>query len=324
MKIQQLECVLRIRDSGNSISAAAEALHTSQPAVSRQLQLLEAELGFEIFRRTRNRIAGPTEPGELVIEKARRILADVESLGSLRADLAAVDRGPLTIATTHTQARYVLPGVIGPFARDYPNVQLGLTQGDPEGICRLVETGEADLAVGTEVLPNFRHLVHLPCFRLDRVVVAPEGHPILREPELSLELIASFPILTYDSRFGGYWKVRSAFEQAGLEPRVVLSAIDADVCKTYVRMGLGISILTDIAFDPDRDHGLASLPASHLFEPSTAYAKLRRNKYLRPYLLDFLERLSPRLTSRLVQEAVNGEKPRERRPPSGARSGHSR
>lgn len=304
MKIQQLECVLKIFENGNNVSAAANALHTSQPAVSRQLQMLEAELGFEIFRRTRNRIAGTTEPGELVIEKARRILTDVESLGSLREDLAATDHGTLTIATTHTQARYVLPRVLGPYLADYPDVRIKLTQGDPEGICRLVETGEADLAIGTEILPRFGHLTHLPCFTLDRVVVAPEGHPILAEKVLTLEAIAAYPILIYDSRFSGYWKVRSAFEQSDLHPQVALSAIDADVCKTYVHMGLGIAILTAIAFDPTRDQGLAALSASHLFEPSKTYAKLRPNKYLRPYLLDLLNRLSPELTPRKVKTAV--------------------
>lgn len=304
MKIQQLECVLGIAENGNSISAAASALHISQPGVSRQLQLLENELGFAIFRRTRNRIVGLTEPGALVVEKARRIVGDVESLASLQTDLAAADRGTLTIATTHTQARYVLPAVIGPFVAAYPDVQIGLKQGDPEGVCELVDSGEADLAIGTEVQQSFPRLVHLPCFSLDRVVVAPEGHPILAAGELTLESIAAHPILTYDSRYSGHWKVRSAFERAGLHPRVVLSAIDADVCKTYVSMGLGIAILTGIAFDAARDHGLAAVAADHLFESSTTYVTLRSSMYLRPYLLDFLSRISPRLTAESVRTAV--------------------
>ncbi|MBO0876603.1 MAG: HTH-type transcriptional regulator CysB, partial [Pseudonocardia sp.] len=267
-------------------------------------QLLEAELGVEIFRRTRNRIVGLTEPGRLVVERVRRILGDVQSLASLREDLAASDRGTLTIATTHTQARYVLPGVIGRYVHDYPNVQISLKQGDPEGICRLVDTGEADLAIGTEIQGSFPRLVDLPCFALDRVVVAPQGHPILEAERLTLDLIASYPVITYDSRFSGYWKVRSAFERAGLSPRVVLSAIDADVCKTYVRMDLGIAILTAIAFDAEQDAGLAAVAADHLFESSTTSVKLRSNIYLRPYLLDFLNRLSPRLTPGAVQQAL--------------------
>lgn len=304
MKFQQLECVLRIVENGNSISAAAAALHTSQPGVSRQLQLLENELGIEIFHRTRNRVVGLTEPGALVVERARRVLSEVEALTSLREDLAASDRGPLTIATTHTHARYVLPDVIGSFVSDYPNVQISLKQGDPEGICRLVDDGEADLAIGTEVLTSYPRLVNLACFSLDRVVVAPDGHPILDEDELTLESIAAHPVIAYDSRFSGYWKVREAFERAGLTPKVVLSAIDADVCKTYVRMGLGIAILTSIAFDRRRDDGLSARAADHLFASSTTYVKLRSSLYLRPYMLDFLHRLAPRLTPAAVRHGM--------------------
>jgi LysR family transcriptional regulator, cys regulon transcriptional activator len=304
MKIQQLDCVLAIVDNSNSVSAAAEALHTSQPGVSRQLQMLESELGFAVFRRTRNRIVGLTEPGRVVVDTARRIAGDVRSLGSLRQDMAASDRGPLVIATTHTQARYVLPSVIGPFVTDYPGVQISLKQGDPEGVCELVDAGEADLAIGTDVLRAFPRLTFLPCFTLNRVVVAPEGHPILDGGPLTLERIAEHPIITYDSRFSGHRKVRKAFDAAGLAPRVVLSAIDADVCKTYVTMGLGLAILGDIAFDPRADAGLRALPADHLFESSTTYVTLRSNVYLRPYLLEFLRRLAPRLTGEVVRSAL--------------------
>ena len=304
MKLQQLHYVLAIADHGNHLSAAATALHTSQPGVSRQLQLLETELGFEIFARTRNRIDGLTEPGRLVVEIAKRIMSDVDALGSLKADLAASDRGTLTIATTHTQANYVLPRVIAAFVADYPEVQIILKQGDPEGICALVDAGEADMAIGTESLHTFPDLVNLPCFTMPRVVVAPDGHPILDGAALTLERIAEFPIITYDSRFSGHWKVRSAFERAGLEPKVVLSAIDAGVCKTYVKMGLGLAILTKITFDEDQDTGLHALDADHLFESSTTYIKMRPNTYLRPYLLDFVHRIAPRLTPDTVRAAL--------------------
>jgi LysR family cys regulon transcriptional activator len=221
--------------------------------VSRQLQLLESELGIEIFHRTRNRVVGLTEPGALVVERARRALSEVEALTSLREDLAASDRGPLTIATTHTHARYVLPDVIGSFVSDYPNVQISLKQGDPEGICRLVDDGEADLAIGTEVLTSYPRLVNLACFSLDRVVVAPDGHPILDEDELTLESIA---------------------------------------------------ILTSIAFGRRRDDGLSARAADHLFASSTTYVKLRSSLYLRPYMLDFLHRLAPRLTPAAVRQGM--------------------
>ncbi|MTD53312.1 LysR substrate-binding domain-containing protein [Amycolatopsis pithecellobii] len=304
MKLQQLHYVLEIVNHGNHLSAAAEALHTSQPGISRQLQLLESELGFDIFARSRNRIEGLTEPGELVVDLARRIMSDVAALSSLKADLQATDRGTLTIATTHTQANYVLPKVIGPFVADFPDVQVVLKQGDPEGICALVQAGEADLAIGTESLHSFPDLVNLSCFALPRVVVAPAGHPILDAPELTLQRIAEYPIISYDSRFSGHWKVRTAFERAGLEPKVVLSAIDAGVCKTYVKMGLGLAILTKITFDPEQDNGLRALDADHLFESSTTCIKLRRNIYLRPYLLEFIHRFASRLTPDIVREIL--------------------
>ncbi|MFI5614871.1 LysR substrate-binding domain-containing protein [Amycolatopsis sp. NPDC051903] len=303
MKLQQLHYVLEIFKHGNHLSAAAAALHTSQPGISRQLQLLESELGFEIFARTRNRIDGLTEPGKLVVELAQRIMSDVDALSSLKADLAASDRGTLTIATTHTQASYVLPKVVGPFVADFPDVHLVLKQGDPEGICTLLEAGEADIAIGTEVLPAFPELVNLPCFALPRAVIAPAGHPILSR-ELTLPAIAEYPLITYDSRFSGHWKVRTAFERAGLEPKVVLSAIDAGVCKTYVRMGLGLAVLTKITFDPKHDTGLCTVDADHLFESSTTYLKLRRNTYLRPYLLEFIHRFAPRLTPDIVRATL--------------------
>lgn len=309
MKLQQLNYVLEIVNHGNHISAAANALHTSQPGVSRQLQQLESELGFDIFVRTRNRIDGLTEPGKLVVDIAKRIVGDIDALASLKADLAATNRGTLTIATTHTQANYVLPKVIGPFVAAFPEVQVILKQGDPEGICELVDAGEADMAIGTEALHLFPGLVNLPCFRMPRVVVAPVGHPILDGAELTLPRIAEYPIITYDSRFSGHWKVRTAFERAGLELRVVLSAIDAGVCKTYVKMGLGLAILTSITFDAEQDTGLRALDAAHVFESSTTYIKMRPNTYLRPYLLEFIRRFAPQLTPDVVRAALSSGSP---------------
>ncbi|MET0456820.1 MAG: LysR substrate-binding domain-containing protein [Mycobacterium sp.] len=306
MKLQQLEYVLEIVRQGFHISAAARALHTSQPGVSRQLQLLEAELGFPLFARTRNHIEGLTEAGTVVVDTAKRILADVDSIGSLKHDLLASDRGTLTIATTHTQAKYVLPPVIGPFIAEYPDVQIVLKQGDPVGICQMVDEGLADLALGTESLTTFPSLVRLQCFTLDRVVVAPVGHPLLDCGTLTLEEVARYPIITYDNRFSGHWKVRAAFESAGLEPKVVLSAIDADICKTYVAMGLGIGILTAVTFDAERDRGLRVMPADHLFDSSAVYINLRASTYLRAYLLDFIGRLAPSLTPDVIRDSFQG------------------
>lgn len=304
MKIQQLECVLEIVHNGNSISAAAAALHTSQPNVSRQLRLLEAELSIEIFHRTRNRIVGLTEPGEIVAETARRIVGDIEALASLRKELTASDRGALTVAATDTQARYVLPNVIGPYVADYPDIQIILKQGDPEGICRLVDEGDADLAIGPEVRQSFPRLVNLSCSTQGVVVVAPPGHPILDADVLTLESLAAYPLITHGTRFSGYWMLRSTFQRAGLDPRVVLSAIDADVCKTYVRRGLGIAILTVVALDPERDDDLVALAADHLFEAVKTCVRLKSDIHLRPYVFEFIRRLSPHLAPDAVRAAL--------------------
>jgi LysR family cys regulon transcriptional activator len=304
LKLQQLRYVVEIVRHGNHLSAAAEALHTSQPGVSRQIQLLEQELGFEIFLRTRNRIIGLTEPGHLVFSIAQRIATDVAALKTLKEDMHSGNRGVFTIATTHTQARYVLPRVVERFVTKYPAVKLVLKQGDPEEICALVEAGDADLAIGTETTRQFPSLIKLPCFELQRCIVAPVGHPILGVAQLTLAEIAKYPIITYDSRYSGRWKVMKAFSDAGVEPKIVMSGIDADVCKTYVSMGIGIGILASMTYDPKRDTSLAIRDASELLPSSTVKIVLRPNTYLRPFLLDFIQSVAPALTPCTVKRAV--------------------
>lgn len=304
MKLQQLRYVLEIARHDNNLSAAAQALNTSQPGVSRQIQMLEEELGFAIFQRTRNRIIGLTDNGERVLEVAKRVVNDVASLRSMKEELDSSGRGTLAIGTTHTQARYVLPRVIEPFVKAYPGVQLIMKEGNPEDICTMVDTGEADIAIGTDTIRPLPNLVRLPCFALPRSVVARTGHPILSVEKLTLEEVAAHPIITYDPRYSGRWRVMKAFRDAGLSPKIVLSAIDADVCKTYITLGLGIGILTTITFDAERDIGLAARDASHLFESSMIYITLRKNTYLRPYILDFIGRLGPHLTPKTVRMAL--------------------
>jgi LysR family cys regulon transcriptional activator len=304
MKLQQLRYVLEIVRQNNHLSAAAQALHTSQPGVSRQILLLEAELGFEIFQRTRNRIIGLTSAGEHVLEIAKRVVTDVDALRALKEDVSSTNRGVLTIATTHTQARYVLPMVIEKFVKKYPEVELILKQGNPEDICNLVDSGEADLAIGTDTQKQLPNLVKLPCFSLPRSVVARIGHPILQVEPLTLEEVARYPIISYDPRYSGRWRVMSAFNKAGIEPKVILSAIDADVCKTYIELGLGIGVLTTITFDAKRDTGLRARPADHLFEASTIFISLRANTYLRSFVLDFIKSVAPRLTPATVRRAL--------------------
>lgn len=304
MNFAQLRYVLEIARHNNHLSEAALALNTSQPGVSRQIQLLEAELGFEIFRRTRNRIIGITEPGQQVLEIAKRVVTDVAALRSLKEEVKSGTQGTLTVSTTHTQARHVLPKVVKAFISRYPDVQLVLKQGNPEDICSLVESGYADLAIGTDTAVPFPNLVQLPCFSLPRSVVAPVGHPILAKKQFTLEDVAAYPIITYDPRYSGRWRVMNAFKKAGLNPTIILSAIDADVCKTYVELGLGIGILTTVAFDPVRDVGLAIRDAQHLFEPSTIIISLRANTYLRQFILDFIGMVSPKLTLKVIRDAI--------------------
>ena len=305
MKLQQLNYVVEIVRQGNHFSAAAEALHTSQPGVSRQIQLLESELGSEIFARTRNRIIGLTEFGEHVVAIARRVTEDLSALRILREDLKAKNRGTLTVATTHSQARYVLPKVIKVFIERYPSVELILKQGDPELICQLVVDREADLALGPETMRNFPQLLKLPCRELPRCVVGLSEHPIFALKEMTLADVAAYPIITYDPRYSGRWKTMGAFKKAGIRPKVILSAIDADVSKTYASLGLGLAILTSIAFDPEHDKGLSARDASHLFPSSMATVSIRPTTYLRPFVLDLISMLADNMPVNSLRELFN-------------------
>ena len=301
MKLSGLRCVLEVHRCGNHISAAAEALHTSQPGISKQIQQIEAEIGFPVFQRKRNRVVGLTEPGREVIAIAQRILNDVDSLQTLRDDYLDRAEGRLTIATTHTYARYVLPKVVERFIKQYPGVRLSLQQGNPTQICEAVESGEADIAIGTETMRPFPGLAMLPCFPVARSVIAKKGHAILRAKKLTLQEIARHPIISHDRVRSGSWKVMDAFHKQGIEPNVIFGAVDADVCKTYVELGLGIAILATVAVDPKHDHDLRARDVSHLFESSTTYVSLRRNTYLRRYAGHFIGLLAPELTPEVIR-----------------------
>lgn len=304
MKLRQLRYVLEVHRRGNHISAAAEALHTSQPGMSKQIQLLESELGFAVFQRKRNRVVGLTEPGRVVIDIAQRIINDVENLRAIREDFSTKAEGGLTIATTHTYARYILPKVIEGFVKRYPSVRLGLHQGNPTQICEAVEAGEADLAVGTETMRPFPGLVMLPCIEITRSVIAKKGHPILKVADLTLAEISKYPIITHDRQRSGRWKVMDAFKNEGIKPNVIFGSLDADVSKTYVAMGLGIAILATVAVDPMHNPELGARDASHLFQSSTTYISLRANTYLRRYVFDFIASLAPDLTPDVVRKAL--------------------
>lgn len=301
MQLRQLRYVLEVYRCGNHISAAADVLNTSQSGISKQIQLLEYELGFNIFERTRNRVLGLTNPGQDVVRIIESILNDVEDLRAIRDDYDKRQDGKLTIATTHTHARYILPRVVEAFLKRYPSIRIGLLRGNPTEICELVESGSADLALGTETLRSFPSLATLPCCEITRSVVAPIGHPILEVKELTLEEIAKYPIIAYDNFRSGQWNIMDAFIKKGIHPNIPFTGVDADIGKTYVELGLGIAILASVAVDPQRDRALRARDAGHLFKSSTTFVSFRRKAYLRRYIYDFIETLAPALTKKVVQ-----------------------
>jgi len=307
MKLQQLRYLSEIAKRGLNLSQAAEALHTSQPGVSKQIRLLEEELGVDILVRHGKRVIEVTEPGRMILAIVERILHDADNLKQVAREFGSQGSGSLVIATTHTQARYALPPVVSRFMQRYPKVRLSLREGSPQHIAEFVRSGEADLAITTEAAELYEGLTLLPCHQWNRCVMTPLRHPLLREKSLTLEAVARYPIVTYDFAFTGDSPVKHAFDQKRLAPNVVLTAIDADVIKAYVEMGLGVGILAKMAFDPARDMGLRLIDASHLFEASMARIGLRPNAYLRGYVYDFIEMFAPHLKRAIVDATLKGE-----------------
>jgi len=305
MKLQQLRYICEVARHNLNLSNTAEALFTSQPGISKQIRSLEEELGVDIFVRHGKRVVAVTEPGKAILDIARRMLKDVENLRQVGEEFTEEDNGHLTIATTHTQARYALPHVIQRFTKRYPGVRLSLRQGSPTQNSELVTSGEADIAIATEAIELYEDLVMLPCYEWNRCVLVPPGHPLLKAKKLTLEAMASFPIITYDFAFTGRSRINQAFAEKGLTPNVVLTAIDADVIKTYVELGLGIGIVAMMAYDPKRDTHLRAMDASHLFEPSTTRIGIRKNSYLRGYTYEFIEMFAPHLTRKVVDDAMH-------------------
>lgn len=288
------------------MSAAAAALGQSQPTLSRHLQNLERELGVDIFVRTRNRIVALTPRGEEVLRIGQRILRDTRDLALLRDADAAGNAGELRIATTHLHARYALPAVMHAFARRFEKVALTLRQGDPVQCCDLVAAGEADIGITTAPGARINALVALPAYKLSRSVIAPRGHPLTRRHPLTLKALAQFPIVAYSAPYSGRLLLEEAFGKAGLKPRIVCSAIDADVCKTYVEAGMGIAVLASIAYDARRDRGLVALDAQDLFAPSLVHLVIRRHSYVTRHAQEFLAMFAPHISMTLVRQAAEG------------------
>ncbi len=304
MKLQQLRYIWEVAHHDLNVSATAQSLYTSQPGISKQIRLLEDELGVEVFARSGKHLTQVTPAGEAIIALAGEILGKVEAVRQVAQEFSNERRGSLSIATTHTQARYALPPVIAHFRERYPEVALHMNQGSPVQIAEMAADGAADFAIATEGLDLFSDLVMMPCYAWNRAVVVPRGHRLERMGELTLEAVAEEPIVTYVFGFTGRSKLDEAFMSAGLSPRVVFTATDADVIKTYVRLGLGVGIIAAMAYDADHDADLVALPAGHLFEPSVTHIGFRKGTFMRRFMFDFIEYFAPHLTREVVEAAM--------------------
>ena len=302
MKLRQLVYIHEVAKRGLNVTAAAEALFTSQPGVSKQIRLLEEELGVDVFLRSGKHIAEATPAGQRILEYTERLLQEVRNIERVAEEYQQADRGDLALATTHTQARYALPPVIERFRRKYPQVRLHLHQGSPPQIAKIAAEGGADFAIATEALEHFQQMVMLPCYQWNRCVLVKPEHPLAKKKQLELRDIANQPIITYTFGFTGRSRLDQAFAAHGLKPDVVLTAVDADVIKAYVRLGLGIGIVADMAYDPKMDSDLVRLRADHLFEPSTTHIAFRYGSFLREYMYDFIALFAPHLTRPVIDE----------------------
>lgn len=309
MKLHQLKYVHEVARQGLSISAAAEALHTSQPGVSKQIQMLEDELNLQIFQRNGKRLTGITEPGRHIVKLAATVMLEMQNIKRVGDEFSKVETGTLTIATTHTQARYKLPTAIKQFIELYPHVKLNIHQGNPSQVTAQVASGEADIGIATEAISQDERLLCLPCYEWNRCLVVPKGHRLIDADPLTLSKIASFPLITYDFAFTGSTIVSKIFHDAGVMANVVLTAIDADVIKTYVGLGLGIGLIANMAFDEERDKDLVRLDCSHLFPASTTYLGVRKDTFMRGYLYGFIELLAPKFDRKAIDEAMKINRP---------------
>ncbi|RBA25488.1 CysB family HTH-type transcriptional regulator [Herminiimonas fonticola] len=308
MNLHQLRFVREAVRQNFNLTEAAKALFTSQPGVSKAIIELEEELGVDIFSRHGKRIRGLTEPGRAVLKAVEVIMQEIDGLKHIGNEFAAHDSGSFTIATTHTQARYSLPKVVQAFTQKFPKVRLSLLQGNPKQVADMVLMGQADLAIATESIANVDGLISLPCYQWEHLVVVPPEHPLLKSKSITLEELAAYPLITYDSAFTGRNKIDHAFTLRNLKPDVLLEAIDADVIKTYVELGLGVGIIAGMAFDAERDRNLRAIPAGHLFGTNVSRVALKQGAYLRSYVFTFIELLTPTLNRKLVEQVLNGEK----------------
>jgi LysR family cys regulon transcriptional activator len=304
MKLQQLRYIVEVLNNNLNVSATAEALFTSQPGISKQVRMLEDELGIQIFGRSGKHLTHVTPAGQEVIIIAQQILSKVEGIKAVAREHTQPDQGKLRIATTHTQARYALPDVIQGFIKKYSKVSLHMSQGTPAQISDAAAKGEADFAIATESLHLYNDLVMLPCYHWNRSIIVRKDHPLARKQEVTIQDVAKYSLVTYVFGFTGRSDLDEAFEKAGVEPKIAFTATDADVIKTYVRLGVGIGVIASMAIDAKIDSDLVAIDASHLFKASTTKIGFRRGSFLRGYMYDFIERFAPHLTKNVVTQAM--------------------
>lgn len=304
MKLQQLRYIVEITNNNLNVSATAQSLFTSQPGISKQVRLLEDELGVQIFERTGKHLSQVTPAGKDIIRISSEILGKVESIKAVASQHTHPDQGSLNISTTHTQARYALPEVITGFIERYPKVSLHMHQGTPIQISESVAKGASDFAIATEAMHLYQDLIMLPCYHWNRCILVPKDHPLSSISQPSIADLAEYSLVTYVFGFTGRSELDTAFNKAGFEPKVVFTATDADVIKTYVRLGIGIGVLASMAIDTEHDSDLVAIDASHLFSPSTTKIGFRKGTFLRSYMYDFMERFAPHLTRDRVDKAI--------------------
>lgn len=307
MNFQQLRSIREAARRGYNLTEVANALFTSQPGVSRQIRELEDELNIVIFERNGKRLTGLTDPGKGILKIIDRLLLEAENLQQASLEYADQSSGTLSIAATHTQARYALPKVVQGFRSEYPGVRIALQQSAPDHIAEWVMSGKADIGIATEGLSQFPDLVSFPCYRWSHLVVVPDGHPLLALAAIGLEDLAGYPLITYDVGFTGRGHIDAAFARAGLTPDFVLTAMDSDVIKQYVALDTGVGIVASMAFDHDRDKGLRAVEASHLFAPNVTRLAVRRGAYLRSYAYRFIEQFAPELSRQEIDRALNAD-----------------
>lgn len=302
MKLQQLRCIFEVVQNDFNISKAANSLHTSQPGVSKQIQLLEDEVGVQIFQRNGKRLTGLTEPGQQVFDSISEIIREEKNIKRVSEEYEKKDTGNFTIATTHTQARYKLPNVVEEFVKKYPKINLNIHQGNPSQVTAQIVNGDADVGIATESIGLHDKIFCIPCYSWNRIIVMPKSHPLNEEKIITLEHLATYPLITYDYAFTGSTIVSKVFKESNLKPNIMLTAIDADVIKTYVNLNLGIGLIAEMAFDSSKDIDLVSRDVSHLFPLSTTYLGIRKDTFIRASTFDFIKMFTPQMSEHELRQ----------------------